>query len=65
MEASPGILSEYCSQLRFEPTTITAGELKIIKALTAKDLKNFVEKYLEGQSYHQLVIKAIKREERD
>lgn len=65
MEASPGILSEYYSQLRFEPTTITADELKIIKALSAKDLKYFVEKYLEGQSYHQLVIKAIKREECD
>jgi len=58
IEASPTLLSQYYSQIIFEPTTISKADLKAIKRLSANDLKKFVEKYLEEQDYHKIVIKA-------
>jgi len=58
IEASPALLGEYYSQLIFEPTTISRADLTIIKRLSSSDLKKFVERYLEDQAYHQIVIKA-------
>ncbi|NLW55908.1 MAG: insulinase family protein [Firmicutes bacterium] len=62
IEASPNLLGEYYARLIFEPTTISKADLTAIKRLSSSDLKKFVEKYLEEQDYHQVVIKAQKPE---
>jgi predicted Zn-dependent peptidase len=58
IEAAPAPLSEYYSQLLFEPAHISKADLATIKHLSSNDLRKFVENYLEAESYHKVVIKA-------
>jgi predicted Zn-dependent peptidase len=55
----PALLNEYYAGILSEPTAITPEDLQAIRRLSSKDIRNFVQKYLEGKSYQKVIVKAL------
>lgn len=59
METDSAIYNESIAAQLFEPETIHSKDLEAIQNLTVTDFKNFVQKYLEVDTYTKIVIKAL------
>jgi hypothetical protein len=58
LEFDPGALNEYLTRARFDPAEITAADLGVIRRLSSKDFKNFVQKHLAGKYYQKIIVKS-------
>ncbi len=59
MGSNPMYLNDYYKNFLFEPSSLTVEDLRAIRGLKSKDISNFVKKYLEGNRYQKVVIKAL------
>lgn len=59
VNSDPSALNDYYKYILFEPSSLTVEDAAAIRRLSAKDIKNFVKKYLEGKSYQKVVVKAL------
>lgn len=59
ISSNPFSLNNYYKSILFEPSSLTIKDSSAIRGLSSKDIKNFVKKYLEGKSFHKVVIKAL------
>lgn len=59
MDTDSTIYNESIAARLFEPETIHDEDLEAIRKLTGNDFKNFVQKYLEIETYTKIVIKAL------
>lgn len=56
-------LNDYYYYSLFDPTMLTEKDLSTARGLSSGDFKRFVEKNLEGQPYHKVVITAKETKE--
>jgi predicted Zn-dependent peptidase len=59
LELNSNSLNDYYDKILFDPTTISFDDVSAIRNLSSNDFKAFVQKHLNGQKYHQIVINAL------
>lgn len=59
ISSDPFYLNNYFKNILFEPSSLTAEDIKAIRRLKSKDINNFVEKYLKDSGYQKVIIKAL------
>lgn len=57
--SDPFYLNNYFKNILFEPSSLTAEDIKAIRRLKSKDIGDFVEKHLKNGGYQKVVIKAL------
>ncbi len=58
ISSDPFSLNNYYRDILFEPSSLTVEDAAAIRRLSSKDIKSFVKKYLESNSYQKVVVKA-------
>ncbi len=52
-------LNEYLCEQLFDSGDFFVEDIPALRSLTSRDIRNFVQKYLEGASYQTIVVKAL------
>lgn len=59
LEYDPSLLNEYITNSQFDPAQLTASDLTVIRRLSSKHFKDFVQKYLVNKYYQKIIVKGL------
>lgn len=59
LEMDPAALNMFYARTLFEPSAMTVEDIKAMRSVSSKEIKAFVQKYLDGKNYQKVVVKAL------